>query len=191
MQNRNLIIGIGVIIVVVAIGGYLIGTRSGGRVVSGQTSGQGGQGATPVSVPQNYTAIIADIKAKLKDKPNDSDLLFSLADVYFELRRFDEAANYYKKVIEIKPDNPDAYKEAGLALHYMGKSNEGIKYIEEGLKKNPYHQKMWLTKGFILAHGIGDMKAAASAWEKTRTLDPESQAGRAATEYLAQISQKK
>jgi tetratricopeptide (TPR) repeat protein len=167
--------------VIAAAGGYLLGSRSGGN-----NSTQGAD--TSVSSPVNHAGIIADLKSKIKDNPKDSEALFNLGDIYFDLKQFDTAAEYYKKVIAIKPDNADAYKEIGLALHYLGKSAEGLGYIDEGLKRNQYNQKMWLTKGFIHAYGMNDLKGARQAWEKTKALDPESQGGKAAAEYLAKIS---
>ena len=80
------------------------------------------------------------------------------------------------------------YNDIGLSLHYLGNSAEGLKYIEEGIAKNPYHQRIWLTKGFILAYGVGDLDGAKEAWEKTRALNPESRIGKAAADYLTQVS---
>ncbi|TAN60179.1 tetratricopeptide repeat protein [bacterium] len=180
MQNKNSIVWVIVVVIVViaAVGGYLLGSRSGDKNYS--------QGENvSASAPVNHAGIISDLNGKIKNNPKDTEALFTLADIYFDMKQFDTAAEYYKKVIAIKPDNADAYKEIGLALHYLGKSAEGLGYIEEGLKRNQYNQKMWLTKGFILAYGMNDLKGARLAWEKTKALDPESQGGKAAAEYLA------
>jgi tetratricopeptide (TPR) repeat protein len=90
----------------------------------------------------------------------------------------------------VDPAKSDIYNDIGLALHYTGNSEEGVRYIDEGIKQNPYQQRIWLTKGFILAYGMGDLDAAKEAWEKARTLDPESGIGKAAADYLAQVSKR-
>ena len=174
-----------IILVVVLVAGYLIG-RS--RDNSGSKSVQNGD--APLSQTANRSAAVAELEAMLKEKPGDVDLLITLGDAYFEVKQFGKAADRYKSAIKADPAQSELYNDIGLALHYVGNSAEGIKYIEEGIKQNPYQQRIWLTKGFILAYGMGDLDAAKEAWEKTRALDPESGIGKAAADYLAQASKR-
>lgn len=191
MQNKKVIIGAVVAAFIIAGAlGYFIGTMSGEGGKDGAVYSNTGSEGPAAGVPRNTSAIIEDLKASLKDSPNDTDALMRLADAYFELKQFNEAANYYKKVAVIRPDDADVYTEIALSLHYTGNSTEGLKYIEEGIKRNPYHQRIWLTKGFILA-GAGDINSAKKAWEKTKALNPESRIGKAASDYLAQIAARK
>ncbi|MBI5888215.1 MAG: tetratricopeptide repeat protein [Deltaproteobacteria bacterium] len=191
MQNKKVVIGvIAAVFAVAVVLGYLIGTRSGG-VRSGDAPVYSNAAGTSPSVGvTNRSNIIEDLKAGIKSNPNDPDLLLRLADAYFEQKQFAEAVNYYKKVIGIRPNDADVYTEIGLSLHYLGNSQEGLKYLDEGIKKNPYHQRIWLTKGFILA-GTGDIASAKKAWEKTKAINSESPIGKAASDYLGQIAVKK
>lgn len=146
--------------------------------------------APPAPQSANNATIIQDLKSRLKDKPNDPDILWRLGDAYFDSKQFAEAETTYKKAIEFKPNETDIYNDLGLSAHYLGKPSEGLRYVEEGIKKNPYHQRIWLTKGFILAYGMGDLDGAKTAWEKANALNPESQVGKAAAEFLAQFNKK-
>jgi len=149
--------------------------------------------ATPAMVanmPAVDSPIITELKARLEAKPNDPDTLQKLGDAYFDAKRFNEAVTYYKRALEFKPGEADIFNDLGLSLHYLGNPAGGLNYIEEGIKKNPYHQRIWLTKGFILAYGMGDLDGARAAWEKANALNPESQVGKAASEFLAQINKK-
>lgn len=153
----------------------------------------GNQGGTMNAAPQQPltdSTIVNDLKARLKEKPNDPVILQRLGDAYFDSKQFNESLAYYKKALELKPDDVDIYNDLGLSLHYLGNSAEGLKMVEEGIKKNPYHQRIWLTKGFIMAYGLGDLDGARTAWEKAKTLNPESQIGKAASEFLAQFNKK-
>ena len=188
MQNKGVTIIIAAaVIAVFGIGGYYVGTRSAGNK---GVAAQGVQRSANESVSQavGTSAMIDDLNAKVSASPRDTELLSRLADAYFDKKQFDEAVKYYKKVIELKPDDASTYNEIGLSLHYQGKSAEGVRYIDEGIKKNPYFQKIWLTKGFILAYGMGDLSAAKEAWEKTKALNPESNEGKAAADYLSHMA---
>jgi len=148
-----------------------------------------GTGSAPV-MRQPVSNVIADLKARVADKPDDFDAVRSLADAYFELKQFNEAIIYYKKALVLKPGDADVYNELGLGYHYTNNSREAVRYLDEGIAKNPYHQRIWLTKGFVLAYGMGDLDAARGAWEKANALNPESQIGKAAGEYLAMFKKK-
>jgi tetratricopeptide (TPR) repeat protein len=141
-----------------------------------------------VQQPGNGGAIIKKLLAKVKESPEDVDMIISLADAYFEAKQFNEAIKYYQTAIDLDPNRPWGYNAIGLALHYMGKPMEALKHIELGIKHNPYHQQIWLTKGFILAYGLADRDGAKAAWEKAKAINPESRVGKAADEYLVQIS---
>ncbi len=173
----------------IAIAGFTGCSKSkdaGNAQTAGTQEASQGQGAPVVS----NAVIVEDLKSRLKEKPNDPEVLWRLGDAYFDSKQFAEAADYYKKAIQFKPDETDIYNDLGLSVHYLGKSDEGLKYVEQGIKKNPYHQRIWLTKGFILAYGIGDLQGAKAAWEKAAALGPESQIGKAAYEFLAQFNEK-
>lgn len=193
MGNRYIAIGIAFLaaVAVFGIGGYYMGTRTSTKTV--QESAYSGSAGGAAAVGQgfnNHSSLISDLKARLKANPDDADILLRLADTYFDLKQFDEAATYYMKVSELKPENADIFNDIGLSLHYKGNSPEGLRYIDKGIKKNPYHQRIWLTKGFILAYGMGDLEGARQAWEKTKALNPDSRVGKAASDYLAQIAKK-
>ncbi|MBI5345163.1 MAG: tetratricopeptide repeat protein [Deltaproteobacteria bacterium] len=186
MHTKKIAIAAGaaIVILIIVIGGYLVIGRKSGRP---QDVYANAGGAAPSTQPANHSMLLSDLEARLGKNPDDTDTLTSVADTYFELKQFEKAAAYYKKVIEKKPTNTDVYNDIGLSFHYLGDSKEGLKYIEDGLKRNPYHQRMWLTKGFILAYGMGDLDGAKEAWEKSKALNPESRVGKAASDYLAQI----
>lgn len=166
--------------VIFGVGGYYLGTKS-----MGKPSSTGQQAAS-----SNYSPVISDLQARLNANPKDLDVLMRLGDAYFESKQFGEAATYYKRALEINPDDVEIYNNIGLAVHYQGNSVEGLKYVDEGIKKNPYHQRVLLTKGFILAYGVGDLKGARDAWEKARVLNPDSEIGKAAASFISQMGAK-
>lgn len=177
---------------IIAVAGFTGCSKSKDAKDAAQTAGAPGQEAAlqGQGAPVSNAVIVEDLKARLKEKPNDPEVLWRLGDAYFDSKQFADASEYYKKAIQYKPDETDIYNDLGLSVHYLGKSEEGLKYIEQGIKKNPYHQRIWLTKGFILSYGMGDLQGAKTAWEKAAALNPESQIGKAATEFLAQFKEK-
>ncbi len=180
MGSKKYIVGIILAAIVVGVAGYLIGSKS--KVPA---PGQGTETSAPGQT--DSAMLVAELEAGLRKNPDDLATLRRLADAYFDIAEFNKAAEHYKALVS-KTQEVDLYNEIGISLHYAGRSAEGITYIDEGIKKDPGHQRIWLTKGFIMAHGVGDMKAAKSAWEKARSLNPDSPIGKAAGDYLAEMN---
>ncbi len=192
MKAKNIVLVI-VIVCIVGFAGYLAGTRS--KVGPSKANQTAQQRTTAGSFsagnqPIDFDEILSELKARLAENPNDGELHARLGDVYFGMQRFDEAIGYYKKAIELNPDDVDSYNDMGLSYHYKGNTVEGLKFINEGIAKNPYYQRIWLTKGFLLAYGLGNRKEATEAWQKAVTLDPDSPVGKAANAYLEEFTKK-
>lgn len=201
MSTRNIIV-IAVIVCLGALGGYFMGSRGPGGPVGtydsnsfdvGQSESPGGQGQpsqtyTASGQPIDHTEVLSGLKERLKTNPDDFHVLSSLGDTYFEMMRFEDALGYYKRAVEVNSDDVDTYNDLGLTSHYMGKSADALTYVDEGIKRNPYYQRIWLTRGFILAYGVGDQQGAVESWEKCRSIAPDTPIGKAATEYLVEFS---
>ncbi len=187
MKNKNLILGLVFLCLLVIVGfaGYFVGLRSSGSKFSDASYRQSSGDARDNSAQGSI--VIEELKAAVSKNPKDAALLLRLADAYFEATRFNEAVDNYKKALEITPDDAYIYNSIGLSVHYLGNSAEGVKYVDMALKKDPMQQRIWLTKGFILAYGLGDLDAAKGAWEKAAALNPDSQVGKAASDYLEKI----
>ena len=194
MKYTNIIIAV-VAVVIFALGGYWIGTRNS---LNGSSSGGGGYSNTSqqgrvagANQPRDHLEMVSDLRTRLKEAPDDWLLNAQLADALFGLRRFDEAITVYIKALELNPEDSNLYNNLGLAHHYIGDSAKGLEFVERGIAKNPYYQRVWLTKGFLLAYGLGKDKDAEAAWEKALSLDPEGPVGKAASEYLVEIKKNK
>lgn len=188
MEKKGAYIIIAVVaVVVVAAGAYLLGTKSKTSAINGKAesakyaNGNYPQGAGLV----NYNEILNDLKARLVEQPDDWDLNARVADIYLETRRYEDAIIYYKKAIRLNPDDVDSYNDLGLAHFYLQRPFDGLKYVEDGIKRDPKYQRIWLTKGFILAYGFGDRRQEAiAAWKKAEAINPSSDVGSAARKYL-------
>ena len=110
-------------------------------------------------------------------------LLDQNADELFAQKRYAEAIPLYRRVIELDPEDLDAYNDLGLALHYSGQSQQGLELLRAGTAKDPDFQRIWLTLGFVSAQR--EIAAAAQpALEKARDLDPDNSIGQEATRML-------
>lgn len=191
MGKKEILIIIGLVILSLVVGvtiGKMRGQSAKRDVTSPQVTHQGkAQEAAQPQIEQPFEQYdyTAQIQRVLKERPNDPKAFAGAGDIYFEQRKFIDAIEYYKKAIALDPHDIDTYNDIGLSYHYIGRSDEGLKYVEEGIKRNPAYQRIWLTKGFILAIR-GDIAGARSAWEKAYRINPNTDIGRSAASFLEQ-----
>lgn len=114
-------------------------------------------------------------------------LLNQKADEFFAQKRYADAIPLYRRVIELDPEDLDAYNDLGLALHYSDQSQAGLETLRAGTAKDPEFQRIWLTFGFVSA-GAGDAVTARQALEKARDLDPDNGVGQEATRMLGLLN---
>lgn len=127
---------------------------------------------------------------RIPDKVMETNpaLLAQRADELFEQRRYDEAIDLYRRVLELSPGDPDAFNDLGLALHYTGDTQGAIRTLEEGAGAAPEYPRLWLTLGFVKARA-GDRSGAEMALSKAQALSPESEVGKEAGRLLGQMRQ--
>jgi len=116
----------------------------------------------------------------------DTVLLGQQADELFAQKQYTAAIAFYRRILELDPENPDAHNDLGLALHYTGKPQEAVEMLKAGTAKAPDFQRIWLTLGYVSA-GAGDSAGARKALEKARSLGPENSVGQEAARLLGLI----
>lgn len=195
MDNKNVFIII-LLVIVFGLLGYMLMLQSEADIATTDYSAENNYSANTTRAPGggqavDHMEVLNDLKNRLKETPNDPALIAALGDSYFGLMQFEDAIVYYKQALAIKPDDVDTLNDMGLAQHYLGRSAEGLEYIEQGIEKNPYYQRVWLTKGFILAYGLGNNAQAIEAWEKAKSIDPSSNVGGTASTYIVEFTKQK
>lgn len=193
MAKKEVLIAVGLVVLSLAIG-IMIGKMRGGsgerdlNASSAEYQNKGGGEAQPAANQPPSDDYETQIQKILKERPDNAGAYAEVGDIYFDQRKFNDAIVYYKKAIALDQNDIDSYNDLGLAYHYIDRSDEGLKYVEEGIKRSPLYQRIWLTKGFILAVR-GNIAEARIAWEKVYNMDPNSEIGKSAASFLAQYKE--
>lgn len=84
----------------------------------------------------NYEGSIADLKAYLKERPEDYDAQVLLASAYIVTGRTPEAYREAKKAYAIRK-NPDVGYQLSLLADKLGKGDEAIGYLKACVEERP------------------------------------------------------
>jgi adenylate cyclase len=85
---------------------------------------------------------------------NDSACHSHLAWIHLNLRSFDLAEQHYRHAIELNPNNPNPLHGMGFLLIFSGRPDEGITWLTEAKRLDPYFDsaRHWRVVG--LAHFV-------------------------------------
>jgi Flp pilus assembly protein TadD len=65
------------------------------------------------------------------------------------MKRSGEALQCYRKVIEINPQNDDAYCRTGIILMLLN-MDDPLSYLDKAVGINPNNARAWKARGIIL-----------------------------------------
>jgi len=108
------------------------------------------------------------------------------ADIAFGNRQYERAAELYRRLVALDPSNVELHNNLGLTLHYLGRSDEALTWLEQGIEKDPTHQRIWLTLGFVSAQ-TGNVDRARDALHTAIQIDPDSPVGQSAQRMLIDL----
>jgi len=110
--------------------------------------------------------------AKLKNDPNNAELLAQVGGIYEATHQFKEAVNYYNQSLAANPKNVLIRNEMATCLYYMGDVDGGIKQLEQVLKDDPKNANALFNLGMIRWQAKKDPDSAVSAWKQLLKLNP-------------------
>lgn len=135
-------------------------------------------------VEQDATKVVPLEELDIAGK--DWQELSVMGDRYFESRNYAQAAEVYKKVIELNPQAVDSYNDLGLAYHYTNRSALALDILKKGTTISPSYQRIWLSYGFVLLT-TGRTDEAKTALNKVIELNPVNDVGQEAQRMLSKL----
>jgi len=164
-----------------AVGYSWLGNREGLALAPGMASpAVAGAGQQEIGAPQ-IEAMAQRLADRLKTQPDDAEGWAMLGRSYGVLERYPQALAAYQRVLDLRPQDAQAYADYADALGMsQGRKLDGEpeKMIARALQLDPDNMKALSLAGTI-AFDRGDHKLAAQQWERAqRKLEPGSEMAR-------------
>lgn len=115
--------------------------------------------------------------------PDDPIQISRQANEFFAGAQYEQAAILYEKLLAFGPDSADTYNNLGITLHYLGRSDEALQKLNDGIAADPTHQRIWLTLGFVNSQ-LGNTDEARSALTTAMQVGTDEAIRKSATEML-------
>ncbi len=108
------------------------------------------------------------------------------ADEFFTNKQYDRAADLYERLLAFGPNNVDTYNNLGLTLHYLGRSTEALRKLNDGVAVDPTYQRIWLTLGFVNSQ-LGNTEQARTALTTAAKMSADNEVGQSAVRMLENL----
>jgi len=166
--------------------GYLVRGSKGAAMLTESQPAASAPSAAPAQQKQKQMPSLDDMKRmadkqaaplleKLKNDPNNADLLNQVGTIYRMTHQFDVAATYYKKSLDINPKNVGPRTDLASCLYYQGDVDGAIAQLEKSLTYDPKHAGTLLNLGLIRYKGKDDAAGAIQDWQTLLRYHPDFQ----------------
>lgn len=167
--SRRLIVGITLFVVVFGVLGYLWrGNFAGLRVGPGDPASMAAGGEAGQITAEQIETMVANLAARLKEKPDDPDGWAMLGRSYAALGRPADAVAAYRKVVELRPKDAQALADLadGMAMaNNRTLEGEPERLIAEAVKLDGRNVKALALAGTV-AFNRSDYAGAVGYWQR-------------------------
>lgn len=176
-------------VVVGFIAAYLlyetVGARQPARLPFGQTAPApaGAQSAAPppgagaaqpgaVNAPA-MQAQLEQMRQAAQANAEDPAAWLAVANLAFDLRRWEVAVEAYENHLELVPGDPDVMSDLAVSLHGMGRSQEALAMFDRAQQTSPQHWQSRFNEIVVLAD-LGRLDEAAQVMSELQRMQPEN-----------------
>ncbi len=143
-------------------------TASAGSLNNNQTTGSASSSGSSLSLD----ATVQPLLDRLKDTPNDPELLANIGNTYYDNHGYGKAVEYYERSLKIQPENVNVRTDMGTAIWYSGNADGAIREYQTSLQYKPNHAQTLFNMGIVEWQGKHDDSAALQWWQKLLAENP-------------------
>lgn len=118
--------------------------------------------------------------------PSDPAEIYRRAEEFFANKQYAQAASLYEQLLAYSPNDAEIYNNLGLTSFYLGRPDDALRWLNEGVAKDAGHQRIWLTLGYVNSQ-LGNTEQARSAFTQATQVGGNASIRDAAEKMLAEL----
>jgi tetratricopeptide (TPR) repeat protein len=118
--------------------------------------------------------------------PSDPAEIYRRAEEYFVNKQYAHAAQLYEQLLAYSPNDAEIYNNLGLTLFYLGRPDDALRQLNEGVARDAGHQRIWLTLGYVNSQ-LGNTEQAREALSNAMQVGGNASIREAAEKMLAEL----
>lgn len=117
-------------------------------------------------------AEINRLKRVLQDEPANGAALLRLANLYQDANMLEQAAGYYERYREVRPDDADALTDLGICYRGMKQYDRALELFAEANRTDPRHWQSLFNTVVVAVFDLGELDRASAALASIEAIDP-------------------
>jgi tetratricopeptide (TPR) repeat protein len=122
--------------------------------------------------PIDDAAMVKVLQDEAAQKPKDPVPALKLANYLYDRQQFEQAIEWYQKVVVLDPKNVNAHTDLGTSYFNTGRPREALREFRRSLEINPDHEQTLFNSIVVNLEGTQDLGAAQQAWDRLHALSP-------------------
>jgi cytochrome c-type biogenesis protein CcmH/NrfG len=192
-------LGVFAVVVVVALGGYWLGSRGAGKVAPPMPVAQAPglpPGAPAPAMPPGAPAPPGSFEALQRvaigeqlvlKEPRNHQAWVQLGNDYFDTRQPQKSIDAYARALELQPNDPDVITDQGVMYRELRMYDKAIANFEKASKLSPTHVQSLYNLGVVHAFDLKDVSTATRYWKRVIEMAPGSREAVQARQALASL----
>jgi Flp pilus assembly protein TadD len=116
--------------------------------------------------------MLALFKGAIERNPDNPELMTRYANFLFDLQRYAESVEWYRKIVALQPTNIELRTNLATALYNMGRVDEAMAEYQNSLAVDPRHMFTLHNMFIVYIDNKKDFAAAESVLKKMEQIDP-------------------
>jgi len=118
---------------------------------------------------------LAQKAISLDDSNSTANAYSILGSIYGMKRQYDQAIANCERAVSLDPNSPENFEWLGIVLTWAGRAEEAVKYLEYGLRLNPFPPVSCLNNLAVAYRDSGQYEKAIGAAKKALQREPNTQ----------------
>ena len=118
---------------------------------------------------------LAQKSISLDDSNSTANAYSILGSIYGMKRQYDQAIANCERAVSLDPNSPENFEWLGIVLTWAGRAEEAVKYLEYGLRLNPFPPVSCLNNLAVAYRDSGQYEKAIGAAKKALQREPNTQ----------------
>jgi tetratricopeptide (TPR) repeat protein len=131
----------------------------------------------------------APLLEHLKTDPNNAALLAQVGNIYYDVKQYPTAIDYYERSLKSQANNSSVRTDLGTAYWYTGNADAAIAQFNKVLSYEPNKADTLFNLGVVEWQGKKDVNGAVATWQKLLDTNPNYEAKDKVMQIVAQAKQ--
>jgi len=141
---------------------------------------------TPDQLKKMADTQAAPLLESLKSDPNNADLLARIGNIYYDVKLYPTAIDYYERSLKLQPANAAVRTDMGTAYWYAGNADAALAEFNKALAYEPNKANTLFNIGVVKWQSKNDAAGAIAVWQKLLDTDPNYEARDKVLQMIAQ-----